>query len=498
MNLPGQARLITRWGSAGAIALAGLAAALAVTNTNQLVTLLFTLCGLLVWLFGFRPALSYGLVWLFSKGFWLRLTYHLDSAAGRTEGNWLGSAPAMFLTLVAVAALYQIALSRPRIRRIEPLPWMLAFAGFALLSTLIPGGSPLVKLAGLQRHFFPTMAVAALGFVVCTDSESFRRICRVLLWFATVSVAYALYQHLAGIPIWERAWFESLYVTKGGQLTGWLTIGPGGLEFRVYSSYYSYTEFLFTTVGIALLNLGAIKGGANARDRYLFWAFVLLFLLTLGVTLERMPMVMLLAGALTFWVLARGRTAFKRRILISVAASVGLWFVALLTLSTYLESGIDKLVRLAELTNPFVASSIQDRLSNQWSASLEAIGQRPWGWGLGYGSQTMASKEAARSGMLIAPHNELLQKAVELGLVGALLFACLVASQWRFVWRRLYNATVAEPVRTHLLAYMALLAAFLLCGLVNLTFSGTMGVLFWMATGAVWSLIARVGPESSS
>lgn len=496
-RFPGHVISLYRWPAAGAIGVAGLATALLVSNGNQLAALALTLGGLCVWLFGYRPALQYGLVWLLSKGFWLRLTHHFDAAAGHTDGNWMAFAPSLFLTAVAIGAIYDLALTRPRVWRIEPLRWVIAFAAFALLSVMIPGGSMLVKLAGLQRHLFPAMAVVALGFVISMDSDAWRRVCRTLLWFATASVAYALVQHLIGLPVWEQTWFEALYAARGGELTGWLTIGPGGLEFRVFSCYYSYTEFFFTTVGIALLNLFALRPGAERRDRRALLLFAVLFAWLLAVTLERMPMVMLLAGGLTFWTLAQGRAAFKRRVAMSVGVTFGLWLVALLTLSTYLSSGVDKLVRLAELTNPFAASSIRDRASHQWSESLEAIVQRPWGWGLGHGSQTLASTEAARSGMHLKPHNEFLQKAVELGVVGALLFFGLIASQWRYVWRRVYRAPVAEPVRSHLLAYLALLVAFLLCGMVNLTFTGTMGALFWLATGAVWSLAARTQSEAT-
>jgi O-antigen ligase len=478
--------------SAALLATLATGAIVMLPHANQIFAVLFVVGGLTAWLYGFRAALVYGLVGLFSKGLWLRIAYHLDSSSSALDAGWLGSTPALFLTLVSLAALYEIALVQPRVRRIEPLRWLWLFGAVAALTVFIPGGSPLVKLAGLQRQFFPAVTVAALGFVAFRDADTFRKINRALLYFSILAVAYALVQHLAGMPFWERSWFESLYASKAVGLTGWLTVGPAGLEFRVYSCYYSYTEFFFTTVGIALLNLGMLRSGASRADRRLFGLFAVLFLWLLAVTLERMPILMLLAGVLAIWTVAEGRRLFRKRLVISAAVAMGLWLVALFTLTAYLNSGIDKLVRLAELTNPFAASSIQDRVSNQWSTSLAAVAERPWGWGPGYGSATRAAAQAARSGQYVAPHNELLQKAVELGIVGMLVFAALLVSLWRYVWRRVYGGSIPEPARSMLVGYLGMFVAYLLCGMVNLTFSGTMGVLFWMTTGAAWSVSARL------
>jgi hypothetical protein len=462
--------------------------ALRVGSINQLMTLLFALAGVAVLFTGLRNALAYGLLWLFTKSFWVRLAFHFDTASGRELTDWMGPAPALYLALLCIIAMGQPGFldrvgSGPR-----PLRWLLALGALSLLWLLLPAGQIWVKLAGFQRNVFPTMAVAFLALTVISRPEHYRRLCRVLLSFAIVSVAYAILQYLLALPSWERSWFDHILATRSQGLSGWLTIGFSGLEFRVYSCYYGYTEFFFSTVGIILASLGCAYHFDDRTARRMWFALVSLFVVLIVLTLERMPALMLLFGLLTAWSLTADRRTFRRRVAGSMTVLLLLWGLMRLTLPVFLLSDVDKLVRLAELSNPLTATSIQDRISHEWRDAVNAIAARPWGSGLGYGSQTRAKAEAQRTGTLVAPHNEVLQKSLELGLLGGVLLIGLLVSQWRFVQQRLFGGGLPHTIRGVLLGYAAMLIAFVACGMVNLSFSGTMGVLFWLFTGITWGL----------
>jgi O-antigen ligase len=146
------------------------------------------------------------------------------------------------------------------------------------------------------------------------------------------------------------------------------------------------------------------------------------------------------------------------------------------------------LVRLAELANPFKASSLNDRVQTKWGPALETIKSNPFGVGIGFGSQTKASREAEESNNYVQPHNELIQKVLETGFAGGILYLLLLI----YLFKDFKIISKFEDSdRLFGFAMIAVTITFWICGLVNLPFSGTSGLLYWALAGAALALKDR-------
>jgi hypothetical protein len=154
--------------------------------------------------------------------------------------------------------------------------------------------------------------------------------------------------------------------------------------------------------------------------------------------------------------------------------------------SPYLKStGAANLTRLAELANPFSAHSIDDRMENKWGPSLETIKANPMGVGIGYGSQTKAKGQAEQGGFFVQPHNELIQKVLETGFIGGIVFLLLLIYTYRdFLAIRAFDSSGF----CFGVGMAAITLSFWICGLVNLPFSGTSGLVYWTMAGAALGL----------
>ena len=197
-------------------------------------------------------------------------------------------------------------------------------------------------------------------------------------------------------------------------------------------------------------------------------------------------MVMSAVGAGFIYYLSRSRERRIKLLIYSAVSVIGV-LVLLNVSGDYLKSsGASTFIRLAELANPFNAGSINDRMEHKWLPTAEIIKSSPMGVGIGYGSGTRAHDTAEQSGLLVEPHNELLQKTMETGIVGGLVYLLLVLA----VFKDALRIIKANKKDNHFGYAMAgVLAAFLLCGLVNLPFSGSSGLLFWSCAGILTGMV---------
>jgi O-antigen ligase len=206
------------------------------------------------------------------------------------------------------------------------------------------------------------------------------------------------------------------------------------------------------------------------------WAVVLIL------SLERTPLLMTIAAICVVFYLNSGRQKRKKLIWKS-AAAFSIFIVLISVASPYLkDTGAQKFIRLAELANPFGAASIKERLWKNWGPTLETISANPFGVGIGYGSQTKASAIAARSDYWIEPHNEFLQKTLETGVMGGMAFLLLLISVFRDTIKLSH---LRKSVRRFGIGFAGATVGFWLCGMVNVPFSGSSGLLYWATAGVV-------------
>jgi len=125
-----------------------------------------------------------------------------------------------------------------------------------------------------------------------------------------------------------------------------------------------------------------------------------------------------------------------------------------------------------------------------WKPTFRIIAANPLGVGSGYGSGTVASASVQGSQFAVQPHNEFMQKALEYGWLGAVLFVLALL----LMFRRLLKSTGWTDNKVLINAAAGgcgILVAYILCVHVNLTFSGALGSFFWFTTGAIVSLTDR-------
>ncbi len=474
-------RFVTLWQSAALIGIIlsviGMVSLFGVT-INQTIAVIFSLIVLTIWYYDRFSGVVAGIFFFLTKSFWVRLAFALDfNLYGSGGSDLLGITPALLLAGLTVIELCGQIARGEKIFPDKTRRLLLAFAILCFLSILNPSSSPVIGLAGFERNIMPNMTMLYLLASVVTERKQIVQLVKALLVLGVISCVYAIGQYFAGLYPWELDSFRQMAFDEG--LSGWLTIGMRGIEFRIFSIFYGYMDFFFTNILIFALAM-SYKVDLSGRWNHFRIFYFGLWTIILLLSLERMPLVMTLVIIIVLRLL--GSSVARRRKIIWGSLAVGaVMYGSLLIAGPYLEStGADKLVRLSEMADPFAATSINDRAENKWGPALEMIKDSPLGVGIGYGSQTKAKEEAARSGLLVQPHNELIQKTLETGFLGGLLFLLLLIS----VYKDFLKINRANPIdRAFSHAMIAGTISFWLCGLVNLPFCGASGLVYWSLTG---------------
>ena len=457
---------------------------------NQALAMTFSAITLTLWAHGRLAGLISATIFFMSKSFWVRLAFAIEGASGGNRFDLLGVTPALLLAgLIIWQMLSDFSAGRrlcpDRTRRL-----LIAFSAVSL-GTIFYSGSPLVGLGGFERNVLPNMLILFLAASVVTCRDDAIVLLKGLMVFGLISSVYAIGQFFIGLYPWEMAWFRSLAIEQG--LSGWLTIGLRGIEFRTFSLFYGYMDFLFTNILIFAL-ASACKDLWSGAWKRVYYTYMACLFGILALSLERMPIIMILIVLLTLKYMVSSRTS-RRKIVVASLAIVGMLYGALLLGEPVLKStGSDKLVRLAELANPFQATSILDRIETKWLPALETIKSNPIGIGIGYGSQTKASDSAEESDNYIKPHNEIIQKTLETGIIGGLIYLLLMVAVFkdslllaRFRGLEMLGAGMISAT-----------LAFWICGIVNLPFSGSSGLLYWLMAGALLGLKQSAFPSETS
>lgn len=468
-----------------ALALTGILSSIGIT-LNQSLALVFTLSILTVWFYDRFKSVTLGLMLFISKPFWVRLAFMFDYGQSGSGGfDLLGIMPAILFSLLIILQIYSDLAGGQRICRDRTRTILMIFAGLSFISIFFPSNSITIGLGGFERNILPNMLILFLLADIVNEKAQILILVKAMLVIGLISLIYGIGQYFAGIYPWELDWFQQIAFKDS--FAGWLTIGLRGIEFRLFSIFYSYMDFFFTNILIYALII-AFNNTFDGIWRKLRTIYLILFYVVLILSLERMPLVMALIVTIVLNYLRRSARQ-KRKIIWLGIISVGVFYGSLWLATPILNStGALKLVRLAELANPFKASSINDRVQTKWGPALETIKSNPFGVGIGFGSQTKASREAEESNNYVQPHNELVQKVLETGFVGGILYLLLLI----YLFRDFKIVSKFEDIeRLFGYAMIAGTIAFWICGLVNLPFSGTSGLLYWALAGAALAIKDR-------
>lgn len=467
------------------LALTGIISSIGIT-LNQSLALVSSISILTVWFYDKFKSVTLGLILFISKPFWVRLAFVFDHGQSGSGGfDLLGIMPAVLFSLLIILQIYSNLAGGKRICRDRTRTIFMVFTGLSFTSIFFPSNSITIGLGGFERNILPNMMILFLLADIVNEKAQILILIKTMLIIGIISLIYGIGQYFAGIYPWEIDWFQQIAFKDS--LGAWLTIGLRGIEFRLFSIFYSYMDFFFTNILIYALII-AFNNSFDGIWRKLRTIYLILFYIVLILSLERMPLVMALIVTIVLNYL--GCSARKKRKIVWLGIiSGGVIYSSLLLATPLLNStGAAKLVRLAELANPFKASSINDRVQTKWGPALETIKSNPFGVGIGYGSQTKASRQAEESNNYVKPHNELIQKALETGFVGGVLYLLLliclfkdfkIISKFEDIGRLFGCAMIAATI------------SFWTCGLVNLPFSGTSGLLYWAFAGVALAIKDR-------
>ncbi len=449
---------------------------------NQALAVGLSMLVLTIWWYDKVNGIIAAIVFYMVKAFFLRVAFAIDFHASGSGGlDILGVTPALLLAGLIGWQLYNdISCGKPILAdRTRVL--LAVFCGMAFLSIFNPANTLLVGMGGLVRNILPNMMILFVAASLFTQRSHLEKLVRALLVVGLVSCAYAVGQYALGLYPWEITWFNE--VAFKDEVAGWLTIGLRGLEFRLFSIFYGYMDFFFTNVLIFVLAV-ACSDHLSGNARKLRAGYIALWIAVLVLSLERMPMLMSLVAAMTIYFL-KSTPRRKRAVVWTSVVTVVLTVVLLNVATPYLiNTGANKLIRLAEMANPLSASSIGDRAERKWTPTLATIKSNPLGVGIGYGSSSRANASAASTGYHVQPHNEVLQKTLETGIVGGIVYILLLAS----IFGGARRTNGKSDIRQFAYAIMAGSLAFWICGLVNVPFSGANGLLYWMMAGAMLGL----------
>ena len=437
--------------------------------------------------YSYRAGVFYSLFYFALKPAVWRLAYHFDSAtSSHPSVDLLRFSGGIFLILICLALIAKYIVERRKFLTTRLELVLTLFGTVAFLSILNPLSSPVIGLAGFERNIFPTMFLFFVGREVIRSEKDLRVYLHVSLVVAIIAVLYGLRHSFVGLWSFEKTFFNDLNQAEG--LAGWLTIGLKGVEFRPFSTFFSYTEFTFTLALWAILFLSLDMRQINLKETWYKPVFVALCFLALAVSLERTPIVMIAIGLIGAWFVRSGNRTRKRIIVIGLSVFL-LMSVGLSAFQKELEdSGISKLERISELADPTSASSIQDRVERKWTPAMKHIAANPLGNGIGSGSGTIVSGATIQGdASFVEPHNEFLQKTLETGWPGGILYVSLMILLLLEFKRRAERRP--ETVEGKLSAAgFGILVAFLLCGMINLPFSGASGNFFWFTAGGILSM----------
>jgi hypothetical protein len=452
---------------------------------NQSFAVIISLIVLTTWIYNRSSGVVLALIFFFTKPFFLRIAYGIDyRLTGAAGFDLLGIAPALLLAGLILSGLYSRLTQGERICPDTTRTLMIIFAGLGFLSIFFPTNSVLVGFGGFERNILPNMMILFLTASVFSGGSDAVKILKAMLILGVVSCLYGLGQHILGYYPWEKDWLSGVAFNESSE--GWLTIGERGIELRVFSLFYGYMDFTFTNALIFSLVLACnrvFRGGwVKIRTGYfILWSAMLLL------TLERMPIMMSLVSLAIVYYLRSSQN--RKRLVVWIAAAAVIILAALTAARPFLiNTGIPKFIRLAELANPLKASSIGERAEHIWVPTLALIRSNPIGVGIGYGSQTKSSDLAAKSDLYVKPHNELLQKALETGIISGVVYLFLLISVFRDA-HRLHTAN--GFARLFGFGMIAGTLGFWLCGLVNLPFSGSSGLIYWAMAGVALGLKER-------
>ena len=207
-----------------------------------------------------------------------------------------------------------------------------------------------------------------------------------------------------------------------------------------------------------------------------------------------MPIVILIVGiAASYLDPISGRKFFKSLI---KGLSILIFAFIALTLSKPLlsSSGSYKLYRIAELSNPFEAESMQGRMDVEWESAFDYIKKTRF-LGTGIGRASGVSERIQKGAFAVAPHNMFFKIIVETGVIGFVAFCATFVAIFRTMAMS-YRNTESPLFRRFIRGLFGGTIAIFAAGMANLPLEYHLGIFFWFLIGLL-PLISGLSEEAN-
>ena len=371
------------------------------------------------------------------------------------------------------------------------LPAVIALYAFLnFLQIFNPNKSVIAGVYGAKNNVLPILMLFAGSLVVRTPGDTVRFV-KFVAWFSVVALAYGLYQEIIGLPAFEKFYYSRTSPPGGSMFllfVGDLAVGDPYLAtsigVRVPSVFYGYTFYSYIIAAFGII-VYAVGGKFTERNwRLLRLAVLLLLAMYFVVSTERIAIIMFGVGILgVHFTMSRGKKHFLRFVFLGSVSLLIVYagFLALVHRGVF--AGSPRLIRIAELADPLNAVTMTSgRIQGPWVEAVSRIQAHPFiGTGAGSGMYTRGAQQQDKP---LGTHNELLHKQMELGVFGLFLFLVLLFLLYKALMRE-GTAEEEPPCRRALAAGMVgVLAAYVLCGLVNVPLLYEPGIVFWFLAGA--------------
>jgi hypothetical protein len=440
-------------GDFGFILVAGGAAAFlvaaAVMASVQVATA-FTLVALVIALHQYNR--QWGIIAVFA--FWLiapGLRRVLGLMTGYLESDPLSLAP--FLATSAVAGLELLRFHVPTvIRRIL----LAAAGGFAL-------GLPVGLVAGTSSGMYAFVAylagvsAAVLGVGERTSARD-STLRKVLLYGIPPVAAYAVYQHVVGLPAWDKEWvaasqFGSIGISEGEPIRSFASLNSPGT--------------LASLLGLSLLMFLTVH-----RLRLITAVALVVVCVAISFTFVRSAWVALIVAGVAHVIASRGASA---RVVFGFTLVIVMAAVALSPVSPTAHQVVERFKTVKNLGQDTSATERQATFSDTLPIAVRA----PIGHGLGSAGE--ATKLQGDS-LLRAPDNGYLALMYQVGPVGFLIVVGALGFVLAAAWNGARSPGPGQDLRLALFALVVYLLVTLAAGD---EFYGSHGVVLWFIAGQV-------------
>jgi hypothetical protein len=410
----------------------------------------FTLVALVIALHQYNR--QWGIIAVFA--FWFiapGLRRVLGLMTGYLDSDPLSLAP--FLATSAVAGLELLRFHVPTmIRRV-----LLAVGGGFALG--LPVGLVHGPSSGIYAFiaYLAAVSAAVLGVGERTSArESTLR--RVLLYGMPPVAAYAVYQHVFGLPIWDKEWVEasqfgSIGISEGEPIRTFATLNSPGT--------------LATLLGLSLLMFLTVH-----RLRLVSALALVVICVATSFTFVRSAWLALIVAGLAHVIASRGASA---RVVFGSAAVIVMTAVALSPVSPTAHQVVE---RFKTVKNLGADTSANERQAT-FSDTLPIAARAPIGHGLGSAGE--ATKLKGES-LLRAPDNGYLALMYQVGPVGFLLVVAALGYVLIAAWN---GARARAPGQDLRLALFALFVYLLVTLAAGDEFYGSHGIVLWFIAGQV-------------